>query len=102
LCAKILALLIALRCRCTYDTANMVPYTGIVNMHRYHLQSALLPRGFARDVIATVSDDGFITEVEAAPSDGGEAPSGAERVDWIVLPDLPNAHSHAFQRAMAG
>ena len=71
-------------------------------MHRYHLQSALLPQGFARDVIATVADDGFITEVDAAPADGREAPSGAERIHGIVLPGMPNAHSHAFQRAMAG
>ena len=71
-------------------------------MHRYHLQSALLPQGFAWGVIADVSDDGFITEVEPAPADGREAPSGAERIDGIVLPGMPNAHSHAFQRAMAG
>jgi len=25
-----------------------------------------------------------------------------ERVDGIVIPGMPNAHSHAFQRAMAG
>jgi formimidoylglutamate deiminase len=30
------------------------------------------------------------------------AVSGAERVDGIVVPGMPNAHSHAFQRAMAG
>ncbi len=71
-------------------------------MHRYHLQSALLPKGFAQGVIATVSDEGFITEVDAAPADGREAPSGSERIDGIVLPGMPNAHSHAFQRAMAG
>ena len=71
-------------------------------MHRYHLQSALLPQGFARGVIATVSDEGFITEVDAAPAEGCEVPSSAERIDGIVLPGMPNAHSHAFQRAMAG
>jgi formimidoylglutamate deiminase len=27
---------------------------------------------------------------------------GAERVSGIVVPGMPNAHSHAFQRAMAG
>ena len=26
----------------------------------------------------------------------------AERVDGFVVPGMPNAHSHAFQRAMAG
>jgi formimidoylglutamate deiminase len=71
-------------------------------MHRYRLQSALLPQGFVRGVIATVSDQGFITEVDAAPAEGREVPSGTERIDGIVLPGMPNAHSHAFQRAMAG
>ena len=29
-------------------------------------------------------------------------PAGAERVPGVVLPGMPNLHSHAFQRAMAG
>ena len=44
----------------------MVPYTGIVNMRRYHLQSAFLSHGWTRDVIVTVSDQGFITHIDAA------------------------------------
>jgi formimidoylglutamate deiminase len=68
----------------------------------YRLQSAYLPQGWARDVLVTVSD-GMITEIEtnsrAEPQPGrGEI----ERVDGIVVPGMPNAHSHAFQRAMAG
>ena len=30
------------------------------------------------------------------------APGGAERTAGPVLPGMPNLHSHAFQRAMAG
>lgn len=71
-------------------------------MRRFYLHSALLPQGFARGVIATVSDEGFITQVDAAPADGRAAASDAERIDGIVLPGMANAHSHAFQRAMAG
>src|SRR5713226_9735009 len=71
-------------------------------MRRYCLQSVLLSQGFARGVIVTVSDDGIITEIDAAPADGSGTPSGAERIDGIVVPGIPNAHSHAFQRAMAG
>jgi formimidoylglutamate deiminase len=71
-------------------------------MRRYHLQSAFLSQGWARGVIVAVSDEGFITEIDAAPADGRETFSGAERIDGIVVPGMPNAHSHAFQRAMAG
>ena len=66
-------------------------------MRRYHLQSAFLPQGWARGVSVTVSDEGFITEL-----DHERIHDGAEHVDGIVVPGMPNAHSHAFQRAMAG
>src|ERR1700675_2117906 len=69
-------------------------------MIRYSLQSAFLSQGWARDVIVSVSDEGFITGIHAAPA--AEPPAGAEGIDGIVVPGMPNAHSHAFQRAMAG
>src|ERR1700676_4142200 len=78
-------------------------------MHRFRFQLAFLPQGWARDAVVTVSDEGFITGVDAAPAhaadgsvDGRGARSGAERVDGIVVPGMANAHSHAFQRALAG
>jgi formimidoylglutamate deiminase len=74
-------------------------------MARYFLQSAFLSQGWARDVVVTVSDEGFITSIDAAPANGGTAATGVERIDGIdgiVVPGMPNAHSHAFQRAMAG
>jgi formimidoylglutamate deiminase len=83
-------------------------------MSRYSLQSALLPQGWSRDVAVTVSDEGFITAIDTASATGrsataqdGSAGAAAaadtvERIDGIVVPGMPNAHSHAFQRAMAG
>lgn len=57
---------------------------------------ALLPEGWADDVRLTL-DRGVIagieTEVVAAPTD--------ER-HGVALPGMPNLHSHAFQRGMAG
>ena len=78
-------------------------------MTLYRLQSAYLPQGWARDVLVTVSD-GIITAIETNPASeprpAREPQSAAadeiERVDGIVVPGMPNAHSHAFQRAMAG
>lgn len=52
--------------------------------------------------MVTVSDEGFITAIDDAPADGREPFSGAEQIDGIVIPGMPNAHSHAFQRGMAG
>jgi formimidoylglutamate deiminase len=70
------------------------------------MTSAFLSQGWVRDVVVTVSDDGLITGLEAAdPADtrtGGAAVAGAEHIDGIVIPGMANAHSHAFQRAMAG
>jgi formimidoylglutamate deiminase len=71
-------------------------------MRRYFAQSALLTQGLVGGVIIGVSDEGFIVEIDTAPADGRATPSGAERIDGIVVPGMPNAHSHAFQRGMAG
>jgi formimidoylglutamate deiminase len=57
---------------------------------------ALLPDGWADDVRVEIAD-GRVVSVQA-----GAAPGGAERVDGVALPGLGNAHSHAFQRGMAG
>ena len=61
-------------------------------------EAALLPEGWARDVRLTIDDaTGDLTAVES-----GADPAGAERLGGPVLPGMPNLHSHAFQRAMAG
>jgi formimidoylglutamate deiminase len=73
----------------------------------YSLQSAYLPQGWARDVLVTVSDR-MITAIDtgiAASAAANAQPARVEkieRLDGIVVPGMPNAHSHAFQRAMAG
>src|SRR5690606_19611147 len=42
--------------------------------------------------------DGFISGVER----GGAPAPDAEHVSGLTLPGLPNLHSHAFQRGLAG
>jgi formimidoylglutamate deiminase len=72
-------------------------------MTTYRLQSAYLPHGWARDILVTVSAQGLISAIDEHGS--MQAPAGIERiepVDGVVVPGMPNAHSHAFQRAMAG
>src|SRR3977135_4089802 len=61
----------------------------------FHLELALTPEGWRRDVVIRIAH-GVITSVEE--SDGRPA----ERISGVVVPGLPNLHSHAFQRAMAG
>jgi formimidoylglutamate deiminase len=69
----------------------------------YRLQSAYLPQGWTRDVLITVSPQGMITAIDAGGADSIPlAAAGVEPVSGIVIPGMPNAHSHAFQRAMAG
>ncbi|MEO3435249.1 formimidoylglutamate deiminase [Inquilinus sp. CAU 1745] len=66
-------------------------------MTAYLAPSALLPDGWASDVLIETGEDGAISAV----TKGGEA-DGAERLAGPVIPGMPNLHSHAFQRAMAG
>ncbi|MBO1074408.1 formimidoylglutamate deiminase [Roseomonas marmotae] len=66
-------------------------------MSRFHAAHALLPEGWASDVLLEVDGDGTILSV--APS---ASVAGAERLAGPVIPGVPNLHSHAFQRAMAG
>jgi formimidoylglutamate deiminase len=58
--------------------------------------SALAPNGWAENLRLTVAPSGDLAA--SAPGDA----AGAERLDGAVLPGMPNLHSHAFQRAMAG
>ena len=64
---------------------------------RLHLEKALTPDGWRTDLVATI-DGGMITALEPATASDGIV----DRVTGIVLPGMPNLHSHAFQRAMAG
>jgi len=61
-----------------------------------HARQALLANGWAKDVRITVQS-GRIASVEI----GASSVEGDERHDTIVA-GMPNLHSHAFQRGMAG
>jgi len=65
-------------------------------------EQALLPGGWARDVLISIAGDGVITEVEVDVVASAASAEGADRVQGPLLPGLSNLHSHAFQRAMAG
>jgi formiminoglutamate deiminase len=54
-----------------------------------------MPDGWRNDVVVGI-DHGAIMSIE----EPGHGP--AERIAGVVVPGLPNLHSHAFQRAMAG
>jgi formimidoylglutamate deiminase len=63
----------------------------------YYSPLALLPEGFRENARITVDEGGWIRSVGV-----GVAESGDLRLAGPVLPGMPNLHSHAFQRAMAG
>jgi formimidoylglutamate deiminase len=58
---------------------------------------ALTPHGWQRDVAIDVASDGTIARVEADAQR-----EAAECVAGPIVPGMPNLHSHAFQRALAG
>ena len=66
---------------------------------------ALLPTGWARNVLLSWNQSGQLIEVLAGvdPQSGeaGEAEDAA-RAAGPVIPGMPNLHSHAFQRAFGG
>jgi formimidoylglutamate deiminase len=77
---------------------------------QYRLESVLLPQGWTPDALVTVAENGRISTIEAGGGAGGtsgsphseQRPQEIERVSGFVVPGMPNAHSHAFQRGMTG
>ncbi len=63
-------------------------------MPGYAFDRVLTPEGWLAPGRVEIGADGRIAGVEAG-DDG-------ERIGGIALPGMPNLHSHAFQRAMAG
>jgi formimidoylglutamate deiminase len=61
-----------------------------------HFKHCLLPKGWARDVRITC-DDGWITAVQTSTQ-----PVVGDERHACGIPGMPNLHSHAFQRGMAG
>ncbi len=68
----------------------------------YRFDAALLPDGWARDVRLSVADDGRICGIAGAAGAAPDRAAAVEHVAGIAIPGMPNAHSHSFQRAMAG
>ncbi|MBS0570878.1 MAG: formimidoylglutamate deiminase, partial [Proteobacteria bacterium] len=63
---------------------------------RYFADFAWLPHGWCPDTGWMVEAGSF----GAVEADANR--EGAERLGRFALPGMPNLHSHAFQRAMAG
>jgi formimidoylglutamate deiminase len=59
---------------------------------------ALLPGGWAAEVLLEWDDAGALTAV----TPGTHGTPHAPRAAGLVVPGMPNLHSHAFQRAFAG
>ena len=57
---------------------------------------AWLPQGWCENTSLRI-EMGVLTEVDESANG-----AGTNRIDRFVLPGMPNLHSHAFQRAMAG
>ncbi|ALG73533.1 N-formimino-L-glutamate deiminase [Azospirillum thiophilum] len=73
--------------------------TAARRLDRLYCDRALLAGGWASGVLLRFDAQGLIAWVEA----GLDAPpDGVERAAGPVVPGMPNLHSHAFQRAMAG
>lgn len=65
-------------------------------MKNYHLKGLLQSDGWQEDVTVSVDEAGCITQIVSGQLDG------ALHLDGYALPGFQNAHSHAFQYAMAG
>jgi formimidoylglutamate deiminase len=66
-------------------------------VHTIHAKSAYLDKGWCSDVRIVIGDDGLIQRVEKdTVADADQQHRG------VILPGIANAHSHAFQRALAG
>ena len=76
---------------------DVMPKTFVQNTGLF-AADALLPGGWARNVLLGWDDAGRLTQVRT----GVQAPPDAPRASGPLLPGMPNLHSHAFQRAMAG
>jgi formimidoylglutamate deiminase len=60
---------------------------------------ALLAQGWANDVLFEIDEHGRITKIDCDVKQPSEA---IRTLAGPTLPGMPNLHSHAFQRAMAG
>lgn len=66
-------------------------------MNSIFAEKALLPSGWERQVEISVNSQGRIESVAC-----GKSGNASETHVACLIPGMPNLHSHAFQRAMAG
>jgi formimidoylglutamate deiminase len=64
---------------------------------RYRFTAAWLPGGWRRNVVVSVDPAGDIVDVSA-----DDVVTTARLINGAAIPGMPNVHSHAFQRSMAG
>ena len=62
--------------------------------------NALLPTGWSQNVLLGWNDQGQLTQVQ--PDAPTPPPTGTAIAAGPLIPGMPNLHSHAFQRALAG
>jgi formimidoylglutamate deiminase len=84
-------------CRRRAPSTDPIPMT----MQTLFAEAALLPDGWASDVLFEVAPDGSFAQVVPNAAEHPQS-KYAHRLAGPVLPGMPNLHSHAFQRAMAG
>src|SRR5215831_7983475 len=66
-------------------------------MSKLWFESALLPHGWTQGVRITTGAEGRIERIEEST-----APAENDERHAIGVPGIPNVHSHAFQRGLAG
>lgn len=68
-------------------------------MTTFFAETALLSEGWADNVLIEVDEHGLIVGLDPGKE---TVPEASEILKGPVIPGMPNVHSHAFQRAMAG
>lgn len=66
--------------------------------HALFAEKALLPTGWASNVLLEWDSQGVLTNTTIHST----KPANVAVAEGAVIPGMPNLHSHAFQRAMAG
>ncbi|MDY8136332.1 formimidoylglutamate deiminase [Aquimarina sp. 2201CG5-10] len=66
-------------------------------MKTYHLKGVLQKTGWTENISITVDDNGIITNISPFKED-----TQKDIISGYAVPGFQNAHSHAFQYAMAG
>ncbi|PHR59954.1 MAG: formimidoylglutamate deiminase [Robiginitomaculum sp.] len=71
-----------------------------------HFKSALLSSGWQDDIAVSLDNNGLITSLDTQSSTQASTQSSTlsstSAHNGFAIAGMPNAHSHAFQRAMAG